>query len=51
LYEKGGLQFDELSEETQLHVEEDYQICVRRREKKIRTKKNNPQLELNGLDD
>ncbi len=30
LYEKGGLQFDELSEETQLSVEEDYQICVMR---------------------
>jgi len=33
LYEKGGLRFEELSEETQLLVEEDYQICVGRSEK------------------
>lgn len=33
LYEKGGLRFDELSEEHQLQVEEDYQICVGRSEK------------------
>jgi len=30
LYEKGGFRFDELSDEAQLEVEEDYQICVRR---------------------
>jgi len=30
LYEKGGLRFDTLSEELQLQVEEDYQICVKR---------------------
>lgn len=30
LYEKGGLRFDALSEELQLQVEEDYQICARR---------------------
>jgi DNA modification methylase len=30
LYEKGGFSFDELSDEGQLEVEEDYQICVRR---------------------
>ena len=30
LYEKGGFHFEELSEEAQLGVEEDYQICVRR---------------------
>ena len=30
LYEKGGFSFDALSEEDQLEVEEDYQICVRR---------------------
>jgi hypothetical protein len=30
LYEKGGLRFDELSEETQLLVDEDYQVCVGR---------------------
>lgn len=34
LYEKGGLRFDALNEETQLIVEEDYQICVGRSEKK-----------------
>ena len=33
LYEKGGLRFEELNEETQLLVEEDYQICVGRSEK------------------
>lgn len=35
LYEKGGLQFDELNEEAQLQVEEDYQICVRRSERPV----------------
>jgi adenine-specific DNA methylase len=30
LYEKGGLNFTELSDEAMLEVEEDYQICVRR---------------------
>ena len=30
LYEKGGFNFSELSDEGQLEVEEDYQICVRR---------------------
>ncbi len=30
LYEKGGFTFDSLSEEAQMEVEEDYQICVRR---------------------
>ena len=30
LYEKGGFTFDELGEEAQMEVEEDYQICVRR---------------------
>lgn len=30
LYEKGGLTFNALSEEAQLEVEEDYQVCVRR---------------------
>jgi DNA modification methylase len=29
LYEKGGLQLDSLSEEQQVEVEEDYQVCVR----------------------
>jgi hypothetical protein len=28
IYEKGGLHFEGLSEELQLQVEEDYQICV-----------------------
>lgn len=43
LYEKGGLRFDALGEEAQLQVEEDYQICVKRRgegdEKKSKGKK------------
>ena len=30
LYEKGGFTFDGLSEESQMEVEEDYQICVKR---------------------
>lgn len=30
LYEKGGFHFEELGEEGQLEVEEDYQVCVRR---------------------
>ncbi len=30
LYEKGGFNFEELGDEAQLEVEEDYQICVRR---------------------
>jgi DNA modification methylase len=30
LYEKGGFNFQELSDEGQLEVEEDYQVCVRR---------------------
>ncbi len=30
LYERGGLRFDSLSEERQLQVEEDYQLCVKR---------------------
>jgi 16S rRNA G966 N2-methylase RsmD len=30
LYEKGAFTFDDLSEEAQLEVEEDYQLCVRR---------------------
>ncbi|HEU5369506.1 MAG TPA: hypothetical protein VFU69_13625, partial [Ktedonobacterales bacterium] len=29
LYEMGGLNLDSLSEETQVNVEEDYQVCVR----------------------
>jgi len=30
LYEKGGFNFQELDDEVQLEVEEDYQVCVRR---------------------
>ena len=49
LYEKGGLRFDGLSEEQQLQVEEDYQICVKRgiqtNPKKTRKKTDQPQLE------
>jgi hypothetical protein len=29
LYEKGGLNLDHLSEETQVNLEEDYQVCLR----------------------
>jgi len=29
LYEKGGLNLDQLPEETQVNIEEDYQVCVR----------------------
>ena len=30
LYEKGGLNLDQLSEKAQVDVEEDYQVCVRK---------------------
>ena len=36
LFEKGGLDLDQLSEEQQVEVEEDYQICVRRMQKSIK---------------
>jgi hypothetical protein len=42
LYEKGGLRFDGLSEEAQMQVEEDYQMCVKRgvkKEKDVKGKK------------
>ncbi len=39
LYERSGLNFEELSEEMRLQVDEDYQICVGRGEKKIQAKK------------
>jgi DNA modification methylase len=42
LYEKGGLRFDGLGEELQMQVEEDYQICVRRSERKTEPKKRKP---------
>ena len=42
LYEKGGLRFDGLGEGLQLQVEEDYQICVRRSERKTEPKKRKP---------
>ncbi len=40
LYEQGGLNLDNLSEELMVDVEEDYQVCVRMlsREKKVRKK-------------
>lgn len=50
MYEKGGLHFEELNEETQLLVEEDYQICVGRSEKKAAKPKNKEQ-QLNLMDD
>ncbi len=47
MYEKGGLKFDDLNEETQLLVEEDYQICVGRSEKKApKAKGKDQQLSL-----
>lgn len=39
LYEKGGLRFEDMSQEMRLLVEEDYQICVGRREKKVTNSK------------
>jgi len=54
MYEKGGLHFEELSEETRLLVEEDYQICVGRSapEKKARKDKfdRQAQLRLNDIE-
>lgn len=51
LYEKGGLQFDELNEEAKLQVEEDYQICVRRGEQSVKLKtKKTRQLSLSEMD-
>ena len=51
LYEKGGLRFDELGEELQLQVEEDYQICVKRGEQSVKPKaKKTRQLSLNEMD-
>jgi len=46
LYEKGGLRFDDLDEETQLLVEEDYQICVGRSETIVKPKSTGSQLPL-----
>jgi len=47
LYEKGGLRFEELNEEMRLLVEEDYQICVGRSEKKAsKSKAKGQQLSL-----
>ena len=46
LYEKGGLRFDELSEETQLQVDEDYQICVGRSKTPMKPKTKGRQLPL-----
>ncbi len=39
LFEKGGLDLDQLSEEQQVEVEEDYQICVHRIQSSIKEKK------------
>jgi DNA modification methylase len=51
LYEQGGLSFENLSEEAQLAVEEDYKICIRRArqavlEKDIKNQKNKSQASL-----
>ncbi len=49
LYEKGGLRFDALSEQLQLQVEEDYQICARRgAEKAEREKEGKKKKEVQG---
>ncbi len=39
LFEKGGLDLDQLSEEQQVEVEEDYQTCVRRIQASMKEKK------------
>lgn len=48
LYERGGLRFDSLSEDRQLQVEEDYQLCVKRgsanEKKTTKKKKEQPNL-------
>jgi len=51
LYEKGGQRFDGLGDEAQMEVDEDYQVCARRSEKKADkpAKKVQPQLDL-GMD-
>jgi len=48
LYERGGLRFDDLKEDGQLQVEEDYQICVKRGSagEKKSTGKKKDQMEL-----
>jgi len=38
LYEKGGLNLDQLPEEAQVNVEEDYQVCVRSLSRETATK-------------
>jgi DNA modification methylase len=52
LYEKGGLRFDGLSEELQLQVEEDYQLCVKRGEQNTsqKGKKKSIQLKIDGIE-
>ncbi len=39
LFEKGGLDLDQLSEEQQVEVDEDYQICVRRIQASIKERR------------
>ena len=51
LYEQGGLSFENLPEEAQLAIQEDYQICIRRArqavlEKDIKNQKNKSQASL-----
>ena len=51
LYEQGGLSFENLPEEAQLAIQEDYQICIRRArqavlEKDIKNQKNKSQGSL-----
>jgi hypothetical protein len=52
LYEKGGLRFDGLSEELQMQVGEDYQLCVKRGVKKAEGKKKSKSIQPElGLDE
>lgn len=50
LYEKGGLNLNNLSDENMVNVDEDYQVCVRMLARKIESKiaKDRKQTELTG---
>lgn len=48
MYEKSGIRFDGLDEVTQIELEEDYQVCVRRSEVKPATRK---KTQLNMFDE
>jgi DNA modification methylase len=44
LYERGGLSFDNLSDLDQQNINEDYEICLKRREPEKENKKTQPKL-------